>query len=175
MTLALAVVTMALAGAAPALTTSPAPLKPPARPLDCKGAEHSQLDFWVGEWRVFNTADNVEYASSHIEKLGAGCLIRETYDAPKAPGGAYLGTSYSAFDFKDRSWRQMYVDTTGTVTLYSGGLQGPDMVLEAPGYKVLVRMVYQPQSDGSVRQVGTLSSDGGKTWNPGYDYTYRRR
>ena len=171
--LALTAVLAVGAPAAPA-AAQPAPA-PPARPTDCKAAEHAQLDFWVGDWRVFNTADDVEYASSRIEKLAAGCVVRETYDAPKAPGGAYLGTSYSAFDFKDGRWHQMYVDTTGTVTWYTGAREGADMVLDAPGFQVLVRMVYRPQPDGSVRQIGTLSSDGGKSWRPGYDYTYRRR
>ena len=69
----------------------------------------------------------------------------------------------------------MYVDTRSSVTLYAGGLEGADMVMRAPGRSSLQRMSYRPQPDGSVRQVGEVSNDQGKTWNAGYDYTYRRR
>ncbi len=162
---------LCLASAASA-QTAPAP---PPRPIDCKAAEHRQLDFWVGEWRVFRTADQIEIASSRIEKILGGCAIKESYDSPGAPGGPYAGTSYSAWDFKDRRWRQMYVDTRSSVTLYTGGLDGADMVMTAPGAAGLQRMAYRPQPDGSVRQIGEVSTDEGKTWKPGYDYTYRRR
>lgn len=144
-------------------------------PAPCSAPEHRQLDFWVGEWEVFNTADNVRYAGSRIEQIVGGCGISETYDSPQAPGGPYMGKSYSAFDAKDGKWHQLYVDTNGAVTWYTGALEGADMSLEAEGAKALQRMVYRPESDGSVRQIGTFSTDGGKTWQAGYDYTYRRK
>ena len=147
----------------------------PPVPPNCSAAEHRQLDFWVGDWTVFNTADNVQYATSRIEPVMDGCGIKESYSAPTAPGGAYYGTSYSGFDRKDGKWHQMYVDTNGNVTWYTGGREGDDMALLAPGRGgSLQRMVYSPRKDGSVHQIGTVSTDGGKTWQPGYDYTYRR-
>lgn len=37
-------------------------------------------------------------------------------------------------------------------------------------------MTQAPLADGSVRQWGQVSIDGGATWSPGgYDFTYRRR
>lgn len=158
-----------------AAQTAPAAPKTPPRPMDCKAPDHRQLDFWLGEWRVFNTADNVESSASRIERVLGGCAIQETYEAPKAPGGPYAGSSYSAYDFATKKWRQFYVDTTGAVTHFVGGLEGADMVMSAQGFAGIQRMVYRPQADGSVRQIGTVSTDGGKTWAPGYDYTYRRR
>lgn len=146
----------------------------PAKP-NCSGAEHHQLDFWVGQWTVVNTADNVEYATSRIVPVMDGCGIQENYASPKAPGGPYFGTSYSGFDRKDSQWHQMYVDVNGNVTWYSGGLRGKDMELTAPGKQGSIqKMVYKPLPGGSVEQVGTVSPDGGKTWQPGYDYTYRK-
>ena len=162
---------LGLASAAVA-QTAPAP---PPRPTDCKAAEHRQLDFWVGAWRVFQTSDGLEVGSSRIEKLLDGCAIKESYDSPGAPGGPYAGTSYSAWDFKDRRWHQFYVDTRGAAAWYTGGLEGANMVLTAPGPQSLQRMSYRPAPNGEVRQVGEVSTDGGKTWKRGYDYTYRRR
>ena len=146
------------------------------QPPDCSPSEHRQLDFIVGEWDVFNTADNVQYATSRFEKVMNGCGVRENYDSPKAPGGSYYGTSYSAYDRKDGKWHQMYVDTNGDVAWYTGLLSGNEMVLTAPGVGTKVRkMIYRPDANGAFRQIGSVSPDGGKSWNPGYDYTYRRR
>ena len=90
----------------------------------CAAPERRQLDFWLGEWVVTDTAKKYEVGSSRIERIVNGCAIKESYDAPKAPGGAYSGTSYSGFDPKDAKWHQMYVDVNGNVTWYSGGLEG---------------------------------------------------
>jgi hypothetical protein len=104
-----------------------------------------------------------------------GCSIRESYDAPKAPGGPYAGTSYSGYSRLDHKWHQMYVDRNGNVGLYVGGMDGPDMVLVAPARGgALQRMTYRLHPDGSVEQIGVISTDGGATWGGGYDYTYRR-
>jgi len=49
-------------------------------------------------------------------------------------------------------------------------------VLHAPAAKgALQTMTYRPQTDGSVRQIGVISTDGGKTWTPSYNYVYRKR
>lgn len=162
---------LALIGSARAQTP---PAAPPARP-DCKAAEHHQLDFWVGEWRVFR-ADGVEIATSSIASVANGCGVSENYNAPLAPGGPYQGLSYSAFDRKDGKWHQFYVDVGGAAAWFTGGLEGSNMVLYAPGANgSRQRMTYRPNADGSVSQVGAVSQDGGQTWTPTYDYTYRRR
>lgn len=148
----------------------------PAPAPNCSAAEFRQLDFWEGEWTVFDTAAGYQVGSSRIERLMLGCGIRESYEAPKAPGGSYSGTSYSAFDRKDGQWHQMYIDINGNVSWFTGGLVGRDMVLLAPtrggGQQ---RMTYRPGTDGSVQQIGELSTDEGKSWKPSYDYTYRHK
>jgi hypothetical protein len=160
------VLAVAAAGQTPA-ATSPAP---------CSADEYRQLDFWVGEWNVFDTAKGGQVGTSRIEPVMSGCSIRESYEAPEAPGGAYSGTSYSSFDRNDGKWHQFYVDVNGNATWFTGGLAGRDMVLFANGKGgALQRMSYRPHDDGSVQQIGVTSSDSGKTWQPGYDYTYRRK
>ena len=147
----------------------------PATPAPCSGAAHHQLDFWIGAWKVFDTAKGYQAGTSHIEPVMNGCGIKESYEAPEAPGGAYSGTSYSGFDRKDQKWHQLYVDVNGNVTWYSGVLEGSDMVLRASvAGGALQRMTYHPLPGGAVEQIGVISTDGGKTWQPGYDLTYRR-
>jgi hypothetical protein len=167
---------MALLTSAQAQTTAApsTPATPP--PVPCSAPNFRQLDFWVGEWRVFQTANNNEVASSKIEHVMGDCGIKESWDYPSGSGKHQLGTSYSSYDRKDGKWHQMYIDSNGSVGLYVGGPDGADMTFEAPGRGGSTqRMIYRPQADGSVRQIGTFSADQGKTWQPGYDFTYRRK
>lgn len=161
--------------AAPAGKSPQAAPAPAARP-NCSAANHRELDFWVGEWEVFDTAQGYRVGGSRVERIMGGCGIRESYDSPEAPGGPYSGTSYSGYDRKDGRWHQMYVDVNGNVTWYTGGLESKTMVLNAPGRAgALQRMTYSPLGDGAVRQTGFTSTDGGRTWVAGYDYTYRKK
>lgn len=160
-------------------TTAQAQTAPPAPPAPaaCTAAEYRQLDFWIGEWRVFRQSDGVEVGASTITPVANGCGVSEHYRAPSAPGGAYEGRSYSAFDRRDGKWHQFYVDVNGNATWFTGQLEGTVMALYAPAARPggQQRMSYTPNADGSVNQTGVVSTDGGKTWQPGYDYVYRRR
>lgn len=163
---------LAIIFAATAAAATPAtPTAPP-----CAGAEYHQLDFWAGDWNVFQASDNAQAGTSHIEVTMGGCGISEHYSAPNAPGGAYEGVSYSGYNRSDGKWHQMYVDTNSNITWYSGELDDKDMVLEAPGANnTLNKMVYRPLAGGSVEQIGTVSTDYGRHWKPGYDYIYRKK
>lgn len=141
----------------------------------CNAPEYHQLDFWIGEWNVFQASDNKKVGTSRIESVMGGCGIGEHYEAPDAPSGAYSGTSYSGYDRKDGKWHQMYIDTNGNVTWYTGGVDGGDVVMEAPANGAITRMVYRKLDDGSVEQIGTVSTNFGRKWTPGYDYIYRRK
>lgn len=169
----LGLVLSAAAGCASAQTSTVSASQPPK---SCEEPERRQLDFWIGKWDVHNTADGVRYAASTIESIVGGCAISEFYDSPKAPSGPYVGKSYSSFDPKDGLWHQFYVDVNGNATWYTGSLtESGALTMTAKGPKALQEMSYVPQTDGSVRQIGRISIDDGKTWTAGYDYTYRRR
>jgi hypothetical protein len=158
-----------------ALALASPPAQPPAA-ANCSDAEKRQLDFWVGHWDVSVTGQANAIASSDIQALPGGCGISEHYDSPAAPGGEYQGWSYSGYDRRDGQWHQMYLDSHGNVTWYTGRRVDKSMVFTAPGRAgALQRMSYIPAADGSVRQVGEISTDSGATWQPGYDYTYRRK
>jgi len=160
-----------------ALASPPAPpATPPPAPADCSDAEKRQLDFWIGHWQVSTTGKTDAIATSDIATLPGGCGISEHYDSPAAPGGEYQGWSYSGYNRNDGQWHQMYLDSHGNVTWYTGRLAGKALVFTAPGRTgALQRMSYIPGADGSVRQLGEISTDAGATWQPGYDYTYRRK
>ena len=161
-----------------ALLQSTAPAAQPA--VDCTDADHSAFNFWVGEWDVSATGTDTVVAHSTIASTAGGCAIEENYHQTVGPGGApttYHGVSFSTFDARGGGvWRQFYMDSGGAVTMFEGGLRDGAMVLDAPARGgAIQRMTVSPEPDGSVRQRGESSTDGGVTWTPGYDFRYRRR
>ncbi|MGN6819772.1 MAG: hypothetical protein ACTHJR_13985 [Sphingomonas sp.] len=159
--------------AAPPQTAPPAPPKPPK--VDCADADHRAFDFWIGEWDVFAAGSTHPVAHSRIEKI-VGCAISETFDQFIGPGGKpieYQGRSISAFVPADKGWRQYYVDSDGAAATLTGGIVNGSMVLVSRNGPVTNRMTVKRNPDGSVSQRGDFSTDDGKTWSPGYDFTYR--
>jgi hypothetical protein len=154
---------------------------PPPKPAQsgCDTPESHQLDFWVGKWEVHpNGADQI-IAHSLVEKRYSGCAIRENW----MPVGKELlggGGSLSLYDARRHQWRQTWIDSTGTRADFDGGFANGVMSITglwpnyiAPGQDALVRMNYQLQPDGQVRQWGEVSTDDGKSWKPGFDLLYR--
>jgi hypothetical protein len=142
----------------------------------CDNPGSHQFDFWVGRWQVSPTADpGRKVADSLIEKLYLGCGVRENWMPLKGgPGG-----SLNAYLPADKGWRQTWVDSNGSYVEFKGGWTGKAMVLigrwPQPGHPdQLTRMTYTRGADGSVRQLGEVSDDRGRTWKPGFDFTYRR-
>jgi hypothetical protein len=141
----------------------------------CADAEHGQFDFWVGRWTVTPTGKDKVVASSLIEKV-YGCGVRENW-MPRVPNGD--GGSLSIYVPAEKAWRQTWIDSSGAYVDFKGGWDGHAMVLTgdwpiAPDKPQIVRMTYTKGADGSVRQLGVASTDGGKTWAPSFDFTYRR-
>jgi len=141
----------------------------------CDDAQHRQFDFWVGRWSVSPTGKDTVVAESLIEKLYAGCGVRENW----MPRNGQDGGSLNAYVPAERAWRQTWVDSSGSRADFTGAWNGSAMVLsgswpEADGRTRVVRMTYTPNADGSVRQFGEASHDGGETWAPDFDFTYRK-
>jgi hypothetical protein len=155
--------------ATPALaqtTAAPAAATPPP----CQEPERRQFDFWVGDWDVSPTGKDILVAHSTIEKLYGGCAVRENWKPLKGTGGGSL----NAWLPGDKGWRQTWTDSGGAWAEFKGGWNGTAMVVQGDWGGVLTRMTYTPGADGSVRQFGETSADGGKTWTAGFDLTYRR-
>ena len=149
-------------------------------PAGCDTPESHQFDFWIGKWEVHpNGADKI-IAHSLIEKKYTGCAIRENW----MPLGKELnggGGSLSLYDTRLKQWRQTWLDSSGTRVDLDGGFANGIMSITGtwqnfagPSKDALVRMNYQLQPDGQVRQWGERSIDGGKTWQPAFDFLYRR-
>jgi hypothetical protein len=146
-------------------------------PLACATAAHAGFDFWVGEWDVYPNGQSQLIARSRIEKLYAGCAIRENWMPLAGTGGGSLNT----LDPATGRWFQYWVDSQGGQVQFTGGPTGGKMVLTAfwrgvngPGQDGLIRMTYSPVDKDTVRQHGEISTDQGLTWTTSFDFLYRR-
>ncbi len=149
-------------------------------PPSCSASErYAKLDFWIGEWDVF-VGDNL-VGSNRIEKTLDGCAIFEHWTA----GDGSEGKSLFFVDY-DGHWAQIWVSE---LAMAPGGVKEKVMVDDPPEGSVrfqgvvrhaeagawLDRTTLTPGDDGSVRQLIEISEDGGETWNPTFDASYRRK
>jgi tetratricopeptide (TPR) repeat protein len=131
-----------------------------------------QLDFWVGDWEVFDTR-GTRTGTSHVERSLDGCLIIENWEARLGD----KGKSFNTYNPGTRKWQQYWVSSTGGVTFYEGELQDGSMRYVGTnnpraGTPGPVRLTFTPLDGGRVRQFGEVSTDNGATWNVGYDFVY---
>ena len=72
--------------------------------MACDDQAFAQLDFWVGEWEVFDEVGNPQ-GTNRIEKVLDGCAIFEHW---KDVGGNE-GKSLFSYDVAAGYWKQVWV------------------------------------------------------------------
>ena len=158
--------------------SAPPPQAPQTPPnYGCPGPEYQQFKFWQGDWRVTTTKGGKFAGDSKIEILGAGCMIFETWKG----GGGGSGHSLNVYDQADGKWHQTWIDATGDQVHYIGTWTNGKMELRADDIATptkqptILTMTFEPRPDGTVRQSGTQSTDGGKTFAPAFDLIYAKK
>lgn len=143
---------------------------------DAKGhPEYRQLDYWVGEWNVFNPA-GVQVGKSRIEKIVGDCIILENWMG----NGGNDGKSFNKWNPQLARWEQFWASSAGETTFFYGQLEGKNIVyhtdaLPQPGGGTAQRrLTFFDLGPNEVRQFSEISSDGGKTYVTEYDFTYKR-
>lgn len=159
------------------------PAQPAAAPQDCSKASHREFDFWVGTWDVVPNPQAVPSAlqlhgTNIIAKEHDGCVIVERWE-----GSGFTGSSYSIYDRTRGEWHQTWVDSSGGLHQYWGGLKSGNMVLvgDAPmpagarfAGRRTVRMTYFPMGPDKLRHLGEVCLPDG-SWSVNYDLMYTRR
>ena len=166
-----------------------APLEQSAAPATCATPEHHQLDFWLGDWQVFDGATNELVAVDHIEKHSEGCIIQQSMtfltDMYRRPGVGHRLTGMSISRFDGEQWVQMWADNQWGAILFRGapapaaaGSVGSAssmiFVTAIPSRKRDVKMVYESRPDGSVRILQYVAPFGSGKWVQYGDLIYRQ-
>jgi hypothetical protein len=139
----------------------------------CDASEHRQFDFWLGEWTV-RTPDGKLAGVNSISSEYGGCVLHERYST----GRGYSGESLNIYDPSRKVWHQTWVDSSGTLLLLEGSLDGKSMVLQgqvANANQIIKhRITWTPNADGSVRQHWESTNAKGE-WTTAFDGTYTRK
>jgi len=138
-------------------------------------AEYRQLDFWVGEWNVFDTLKR-QVGTSSVQRILKDCVVLENWK--DNVGGE--GKSFNKYNPSLQKWEQFWVADNGGTTHYTGQLEDGKMMYlaeskTAAGANFLRRLSFTPLATDKVRQFEEISTDGGKTWTVGYDFLYVRK
>jgi len=125
-----------------------------------------------GDWDAFQVQSATLVARVHVEGILDDCVLREDYQ--DATG--HQGQSFSVYDQSRNMWHQSWVTNRGELLVIEGTFRDGKMVLSGvdhvkPG-RTIVRGVWKPV-DGGVRETAATSTDGGKTWKPWFDLTFR--
>jgi hypothetical protein len=142
----------------------------------CQSADHRQLDFWVGDWDVYDMpATGQPAAHATITSLLDKCVIHELYEG----NSGLRGESFSIYDPTRKVWHQSWVSNRGELLVIEGVMR--DGRLTLVGHQVTkdnkqreIRASWWHDKDG-VRESSESSTDGGKTWNADFDLVFKPR
>ncbi|MBS1271867.1 MAG: hypothetical protein MAGBODY4_00999 [Candidatus Marinimicrobia bacterium] len=142
-----------------------------ARPCEYDSA-YRQLDFWIGEWEVYNPQGQL-VGHNRIEKSLKGCMLVENWTGVRGSEGKSINFYHSIKE----QWKQQWVGASGYIIEYSGKFVDGAMRFEGThvtidGSAKMSRMTLTPKENGHVHQLIEQSTDHGKTWKTWFDGTY---
>lgn len=145
-------------------------------PTPASSSGHHELDFWLGEWRVF-AAGKLD-GTDRIEKALDGAVVMEHW----RDVGGHEGKSWFYFYRPEQRWKQVWVTDTGGVkekvcvaVFPGGGTRFRGTIPLRDGRTLLDQTSLTPRRDGTVRQVIEQSLDEGRTWTTTFDAIYHRK
>lgn len=155
---------------------------PLAAQLPCSGAKYRQLDFWLGEWEVFNK-NGQKAGDSKVSAILDSCVLLEEWtSAGMNQGIQYTGKSFNTFNRSTNQWQQTWVDNTGSSIEYlEGKFDNKKIIFQTKPYKyskdtmAVLKLTFHDLGKDQVKQHGEISKDNGATWVTQYELEYRRK
>jgi hypothetical protein len=167
--------------AAAALLAGPAhALEQTEAPASCDTPQHHQLDFWVGDWQVFDAATGERVAFDRVEKRYEGCVILEhlTFltDLYRRPGVKVRLAGIAVNRFDGERWLQMWADNQWGAILLRGAPNAAgnmEFVTVTASRGRDVKLVYETHADGTLRILQYVAPAGSGKWTRYGDLLYR--
>ena len=171
----------------PASRASTADASPPHAPSaktpsvsPCDTPQHHQFDFWVGDWRVFDSTDGQLVGFDRVQKLEAGCVVQQNLtlitDLYRRPGVAYRLDGIGVNRFDGERWLELWADNQWGAIALQGTPQGDKaMVMTSivPSRNRDLRLVWERLPDGSVRALQYVAPAGSGKWTLYGNLLYR--
>jgi hypothetical protein len=156
-------------------------LEQTAAPASCDTPQHHQLDFWLGDWQVFDAKTKQLVAFERVEKHTEGCIVQENLtfltDMYRRPGVKYRLAGISINRFDGEQWLQMWADNQWGAIVFRGALNAAgnmEFVTAIPSRNRDVKLVYENRTDGTVRILQYVTPAGAGKWVNYGDLIYRR-
>ena len=135
-----------------------------------------QIDFFVGEWSLHDPSGE-SIGRSQIEAQVAGTMLFEL----RTVGGQPAQPLWFENAERHGGWTQLFVGPAGMTREFvpqsePGAwpmVMGGEFILR-DGTPARFRMSISKSSEDEVRRLLEMSRDAGATWNPVFDYVYRR-
>lgn len=169
-----------LAGPVPVVAAETSMLEQSSTPATCDTPQHHQLDFWVGDWQVFDADTGRLVAFDRIEKHAESCIIQQNLtfitDMYRRPGVKYRFAGMSINRFDGDRWIQMWADNQwGAILMYGSLAADGSLVLTSvvPSRNRDVKDTWAKQPDGSLRNLHFVAPAGSGRWKMYGDLIYR--
>lgn len=147
---------------------------PQSKSQACDSSHNGELDFWIGDWDVFDAGSENKVAAVRVEKILGSCVLHEKYEDPQG----LQGESFSVYDAGRKAWFQTWVTNRGQVVSIQGRFQGSFLEMSgtfsSESTSAMVRATWKPTSRG-VRETAERSFDDGKSWQPWFNLDFRPR
>jgi hypothetical protein len=171
--LLLAAITLAVSHVSANAAEQAATPTPAHRTPGCDERERHQLDFWIGDWDTFEAeeAPVQSEARAHVDAILAGCAVQELSEQTDG----LIGDSFLSYDAITKKWQQTWLTNFGAFMFLSGTFNDGVLTLEGSSHTktkdVPYRITWRSEK-GGVRETGTMSNDGGRTWVPAFDVLF---
>ena len=158
------------------LTALSASAQSGAAPCACCTDEYKQFDFWIGDWVVYTNAEMVGF--NKITKIESDCILRENW---KSVVSSHTGSSYNYYDRNSKKWKHIWVGSDGMTLEVKGTFKDRKMTMigdeyrDEKGNRIINKITWYVNPDGTIRQVWEQSKDGGQAFSIQFDGLYRRR
>lgn len=142
----------------------------------CSAPEYRRLDFWTGDWDVFDVGGARQpIAHARVDVILGGCALLEVYEQTDG----LVGRSFTIYDAPRKIWHQTWVTNRGQLLTIEGRFEGDRLTLQgrqlsSDAVEKIVRGMWKSEGDG-VRETAQTSDDGGATWRPLFDIRFQRR
>ncbi|MFA6128367.1 MAG: hypothetical protein WC699_13775 [Bacteroidales bacterium] len=145
-------------------------------PCACCGDEYQQFNFWIGDWVVYSKAEMIGF--NKITKIESDCILRENW---KSVVSSHTGSSYNFYDRSEKKWKHIWIGSDGMSLEVKGEFKDRKMAMtgdeyrDEKGNRVINKVTWYVNNDGTVRQVWEQSKDGGQAFTVQFDGLYRKR
>jgi hypothetical protein len=149
-------------------------------PATCDTPQHHQLDFWIGDWQVFDSETKQLVAFDRVQKQFEGCVVSEDLtfltDMYRRPGIKVRLAGIAVNRFDGERWLQMWADNQwGAIVLQGAPNSAGNMefVTVIPSRNRDVKLVYEKHEGGTLRILQYVAPAGSGKWTKYGDLTYR--